>query len=71
MESTKIQPVEAQELRRGIVEDISSILLSWKKDQEAALAKKATESSTIGGLGFMEGVVIGGLIVAFMMRFAR
>ncbi|KAG0045257.1 hypothetical protein BGZ89_005699 [Linnemannia elongata] len=72
MENTKIQPVEAQELRRGIVEDISSILLSWKKDQEAALAKKATESSsTIGTLGFMEGVVIGGLIVAFMMRFAR
>ncbi|KAK3840585.1 MAG: hypothetical protein JOS17DRAFT_727537 [Linnemannia elongata] len=72
MENTKVQPVDAQELRRGIVEDISSILLSWKKDQEAALAKKATESSsTIGGLGFMEGVVIGGLIVAFMMRFAR
>ncbi|KAF9537215.1 hypothetical protein EC957_008621 [Mortierella hygrophila] len=72
MENTKVQPVDAQELRRGIVEDISSILLSWKKDQEVALAKKATESSsTIGGLGFMEGVVIGGLIVAFMMRFAR
>ncbi|KAF9117475.1 hypothetical protein BGW39_002133 [Mortierella sp. 14UC] len=76
MENTKtqeqIQPTDAQELRRGIVEDISSILLSWKKDQEAALAKKAAaESSSIGGLGFMEGVVIGGLIVAFMMRFAR
>ncbi|KAF9906473.1 hypothetical protein EC991_000641 [Linnemannia zychae] len=77
MENSKtqeqIQPIDAQDLRRGIVEDISSILLSWKKDQEAALAKKATaaESSTIGGLGFMEGVVIGGLIVAFMMRFAR
>ena len=72
MENTKVQPVDAQELRRGIVEDISSIILSWKKDQEAALSKKATESSsTVGGLGFMEGVVIGGLIVAFMMRFAR
>ncbi|KAG0278248.1 hypothetical protein BGZ95_004370 [Linnemannia exigua] len=77
MENSKtqeqIQPIDAQDLRRGIVEDISSILLSWKKDQEAALAKKAAaaESSSIGGLGFMEGVVIGGLIVAFMMRFAR
>ncbi|KAG0301252.1 hypothetical protein BGZ97_002858 [Linnemannia gamsii] len=76
MENIKVQQqqlsTESQELRRGIVDDISSILLSWKKDQEAALAKKAAESSSsIGGLGFMEGVVIGGLIVAFMMRFAR
>ncbi|KAF9140826.1 hypothetical protein BG015_001505 [Linnemannia schmuckeri] len=73
MENAKVNPVDTQELRRGIVEDVSSILLSWKKDQEAALAKKAAESSSspIGGLGFMEGVVIGGLIVAFMMRFAR
>ncbi|KAG0380133.1 hypothetical protein BGX24_009959 [Mortierella sp. AD032] len=77
MENSKtqeqIQPIDTQELRRGIVEDISSILLSWKKDQEAALTKKAAAagSSSIGGLGFMEGVVIGGLIVAFMMRFSR
>ncbi|KAF9107016.1 hypothetical protein BGX29_007699 [Mortierella sp. GBA35] len=77
MENTKVhqqehQSIDAQELRRGIVEDISSILLSWKKDQEAALAKKiAAEASSRGGLGFMEGVVIGGLVVAFMMRFAR
>ncbi|KAK3846832.1 MAG: hypothetical protein J3R72DRAFT_206204 [Linnemannia gamsii] len=77
MENSKtqeqIQPIDTQELRRGIVEDISSVLLSWKKDQEAALAKKAAAagSSSIGGLGFMEGVVIGGLIVAFMMRFSR
>ncbi|KAF9110478.1 hypothetical protein BGX27_006302 [Mortierella sp. AM989] len=61
--------IDLKELRRGIVDDISTMLLSWKKDQEA-IAKK-TESSSIGGLGFMEGVVIGGLIVAFMMRFSR
>ncbi|KAF9929732.1 hypothetical protein FBU30_001249 [Linnemannia zychae] len=76
MENDKLQqrkeqvPIDAQELRRGIVDDISGLLLSWKTEQEAALAKKAQQSN-IGGLGFMEGVVIGGLIVAFMMRFAR
>ncbi|KAI1318681.1 hypothetical protein EDD11_005974 [Mortierella claussenii] len=63
-------PVDAQELRRGIVEDIASVLLSWKKDQEDK-TKKAQATSAIGGLGFMEGVVIGGLLVAFMMRFSR
>ncbi|KAF9344532.1 hypothetical protein BGX26_004258 [Mortierella sp. AD094] len=71
MENSKNQdPIDVQELRRGIVEDISGILLSWKKDQEA-LAKKKAEASSSGGLGFMEGIVIGGLIVAFMMRFSR
>ncbi|KAF8930490.1 hypothetical protein BGZ58_008208 [Dissophora ornata] len=69
MESIKKETVDTQELRRGIVEDITGVLLSWKKDQEAK-AKKA-EASSNGGLGFIEGVVIGGLIVAFMMRFSR
>ncbi|KAG0365126.1 hypothetical protein BC939DRAFT_438729 [Gamsiella multidivaricata] len=63
------QEIDVQELRRGIVEDITSVLLSWKKDQEA-LAKKKVESSS-HTLGFTEGVVIGGLIVAFMMKFSR
>ncbi|KAG0002139.1 hypothetical protein BGZ80_002962 [Entomortierella chlamydospora] len=71
MERSKNQdPIDMQELRRGIVEDISGILLSWKKEQEA-LAKKKAEASLSGRLGFMEGIVIGGLIVAFMMRFSR
>ncbi|KAF9919122.1 hypothetical protein BX616_001173 [Lobosporangium transversale] len=61
--------IDPQELRRGIVEDITSVLLSWKKDQEERTKKAQAKSN--GGLGFMEGVVIGGLIVAFMMRFSR
>ncbi|KAG0248752.1 hypothetical protein BG011_009938 [Mortierella polycephala] len=67
-ELSQHQTFDPQELRRGIVEDITGVLLSWKKEQDAK-AKK-TEAS-LGGLGFMEGVVIGGLIVAFMMRFSR
>ncbi|KAG0204484.1 hypothetical protein BGX28_003578 [Mortierella sp. GBA30] len=68
-EGSLVEGVDAQELRRGIVEDITAVLLSWKYEQETK-AKKKTESSS-SGLGFMEGVVIGGLIVAFMMRFSR
>jgi len=60
---------DVQEHRHGIVEDITGVLLSWKKEQEDK-AKKIT-ASPIGGLGFIEGVVIGGLIVALMMRFSR
>ncbi|KAF9177638.1 hypothetical protein BGZ51_008506 [Haplosporangium sp. Z 767] len=67
-ELSQQQTFDPQELHRGIVEDITGMLLSWKKEQDAK-AKK-TETS-LGGLGFMEGVVIGGLIVAFMMRFSR
>ncbi|KAF9990214.1 hypothetical protein BGZ75_003105 [Mortierella antarctica] len=62
------ESVDAQELRRGIVEDITGVLLTWKNEQEI-MAKKAQSSSS--SLGFTEGVVIGGLIVAFMMRFSR
>ncbi|KAF9575798.1 hypothetical protein EC968_001586 [Mortierella alpina] len=61
------ESVDAQELRRGIVEDITGVLLTWRNEQETK-AKKAQSTSS---LGFTEGVIIGGLIVAFMMRFSR
>ncbi|KAF8977805.1 hypothetical protein BGZ46_007102 [Entomortierella lignicola] len=71
MENSKNEStIDLQELRRNIVEDVSNLLLSWKKDQEV-IAKKNAEASSSGGLGFMEGVVIGGLLVAFMIRFSR
>ncbi|KAF9434144.1 hypothetical protein BGZ76_008502 [Entomortierella beljakovae] len=66
----KQDTIDVQELRKGIVDDVSGILLSWKTDQEVLL-KKNLEASSSGGLGFMEGVVIGGLVVAFMFRFSR
>ncbi|KAF9366010.1 hypothetical protein BGX34_006895 [Mortierella sp. NVP85] len=65
--SRQRQETDIPEHRRGIVEDITGVLLSWKKEQE----DKAKKITPIGGLGFIEGVVIGGVIVAFMMRFSR
>lgn len=70
MEPAKDTPLDPQELRKGIVEDITDILQSWKKEQEAN-AKKLEQAASSGGLGFMEGVIIGGLLVAFMLRFSR
>ena len=60
----------SQELRKGIVDDITTLMESWKKEQEAK-AKKLEQAASSGGLGFMEGIVIGGLLVAFMLRFSR
>lgn len=65
----QLQEVDIQELRHGIIENVTGVLLSWKKEQEDK-AKKFTVFP-IGGLGFMEGVVVGGLIVACAMRFSR
>ncbi|GJJ68194.1 hypothetical protein EMPS_00540 [Entomortierella parvispora] len=70
MEPAKETPLDPQELRKGIVEDITEILQSWKKEQEAK-TKKLEQAAATGGLGFMEGVIIGGLLVAFMLRFSR
>ncbi|KAF9426110.1 hypothetical protein BGZ94_006941 [Podila epigama] len=61
-----------QELRQSIVQDLKEILLTWTKEQEEN-AKKAAEAAEASrsSLGFMEGVVIGGILVAFLLRFSR
>lgn len=51
-----------QNLRRGMVDDITGVLQSWKREQEARWAT---------GLGFAEGIVFGGMAVALMMKFTR
>ncbi|KAG0048466.1 hypothetical protein BGZ83_006582 [Gryganskiella cystojenkinii] len=70
MEQQPLTQQNAQDLRKGIVEDITGLMESWKKEQEAK-AKKLEQAASSGGLGFMEGVIIGGLLVAFMLRFSR
>jgi len=70
MEPAKETLLDPQELRKGIVEDITDILQAWKKEQDAK-TKKLEQAASSGGLGFMEGVIIGGLLVVFMLRFSR
>ncbi|KAF9579843.1 hypothetical protein BGW38_003732 [Lunasporangiospora selenospora] len=65
-----IVAADLQDLRLELVQDLTQILHSWKQDHEARLRKEVAARSA-SSLGFMEGVVIGGLIVAFMMRFSR
>ncbi|KAF9970383.1 hypothetical protein BGZ73_006915 [Actinomortierella ambigua] len=65
--------VNLDELRKDIVNDLKKVLVDFAEEQDKKAkdaAAKAYQSSS-GGLGFMEGVVIGGILVAFMLRFSR
>ncbi|KAG0241993.1 hypothetical protein BGW41_004976 [Actinomortierella wolfii] len=65
--------VNLEELRKGIVEDVKKVLVEFadEQDKKAKEAAAKAHQSSSGGLGFMEGVVIGGILVAFMLRFSR
>ncbi|KAF9328566.1 hypothetical protein BG006_008272 [Podila minutissima] len=64
--------LDVTELRQGIVSDLKEILLVWKREQEESMKKAATAAeASRSSLGFMEGVVIGGVLVAFLLRFSR
>lgn len=64
--------LDVTELRQGIVSDLKEILLVWKREQEESIKKAATAAeASRSSLGFMEGVVIGGVLVAFLLRFSR
>ncbi|KAG0014443.1 hypothetical protein BGZ82_001751 [Podila clonocystis] len=64
--------LDITELRQGIVSDLKEVLLVWKREQEESIKKAATAAeASRSSLGFMEGVVIGGVLVAFLLRFSR
>ncbi|KAG0325288.1 hypothetical protein BG004_003253 [Podila humilis] len=59
-------------LRQNIVNDLKEVLYAWKREQEETIKKAATAAeASRSSLGFMEGVVIGGILVAFLLRFSR
>ncbi|KAF9320741.1 hypothetical protein BG003_004955 [Podila horticola] len=71
MTDKKIE-LDVTELRQSIVSDIKEVLLVWKREQEESIKKAATAAeASRSSLGFMEGVVIGGVLVAFLLRFSR
>ncbi|KAF9210295.1 hypothetical protein BGZ59_009618 [Podila verticillata] len=64
--------LDVTELRQSIVCDIKEVLLVWKREQEESIKKAAAAAeASRSSLGFMEGVVIGGILVAFLLRFSR
>ncbi|KAG0230345.1 hypothetical protein BGW42_001017 [Actinomortierella wolfii] len=65
--------VNLEELRKSIVEDVKKVLVEFADEQDKKAKEAAAKAyrSSSGGLGFMEGVVIGGILVAFMLRFSR
>lgn len=64
--------LDVTELRQSIVSDIKEVLSVWKREQEESIKKAAAAAeASRSSLGFMEGVVIGGILVAFLLRFSR
>ncbi|KAG0265635.1 hypothetical protein DFQ27_000510 [Actinomortierella ambigua] len=71
--SSQMVEVNMDELRKGIVDDLKQVLEDFaeKQDKKAKDAAAKAYQSSSSGLGFMEGVIIGGILVAFMLRFSR